>query len=368
LKWTEADQFYMSRALQLARRGLFTTHPNPRVGCVIVRNNGIVAEGWHEYSGGPHAEINALNNAGISARGADCYVTLEPCVHIGKTPPCTDALISAGVKRVIIANIDPNPAVKGKGIEQLLQAGVTVAAGLLEQQAQDLNRGFFLRMNSTRPYIRCKLAMSVDGRTAMADGTSQWITGNEARQDVQRYRAQSAAILTGIDTILIDNPGLNLRNIDSGSRQPLRVILDRKLRIPKDAKILALPGETIIFTVYGCPDREKALVNDGIQVIRIDGSGEKDFLINVMHFLAKEQQINEVLVECGATLAGSLLSAGLLDELILYVAPVIFGNQARPLFNLPGLDSIDDKFQFEFYDIRMIGKDCRITLKPVVAD
>lgn len=358
----------MSRALQLARRGLYTTHPNPRVGCVLVKNNEIIGEGWHEYSGGPHAEINALNKAGNPAKGADCYVTLEPCVHTGKTPPCTDALVSAGIGRVIIATIDPNHVVAGKGAEQLSQQGITVATGLLQQQAQDLNCGFYTRMQKGRPYVRCKLAMSLDARTAMADGTSQWITGAAARQDVQHLRAQSAAILTGINTVLTDNPGLNVKDSDAGNRQPLRVILDRELRILKDAKILQVPGESIVFTVYGCPDREKTLLQAGVQVIRIDSSGEKDFLIGVMRFLAKERQINEVLVECGPTLAGSLLLAGILDELIVYMAPVLLGDKARALFNLPGLDSIKDKIQFKFCDIRMVGQDCRITLKPVVGN
>lgn len=365
MKWTEKDYLYMARALQLARRGLYTTHPNPRVGCVLVRDNTILAEGWHEYSGGPHAEIMALNNAGGSVKGSDCYVTLEPCVHTGKTPPCTEALVNAGIGRVIIAAIDPNPAVAGKGAEQLANHGIDVATGLLQQQVQDLNCGFYSRMQKKRPYVRCKLAMSLDARTAMANGTSKWITGNAARADVQHYRAQSAAILTGINTILTDNPGLNVRAIDLGTRQPLRVVLDRKLQIREDAKFFQLPGESMVFTVYGCPDREKALIAAGIQVIRIDSSGEKDFLAGVMRFLAKERQINEVLVESGPTLAGGLLQAGLLDELIVYLAPVLLGDQARPLFYLPGLDSIKDKIQFKYCDIRMVGQDCRITLKPV---
>ena len=366
MKWTEEDYLYMSRALQLARRGLYTTHPNPRVGCVLVNNHEIIAEGWHEYSGGPHAEINALTSAGNSAKGADCYVTLEPCVHTGKTPPCTDALLNAGIGRIIIADIDPNPVVAGKGVEQLAQHGITVATGLLQQQAQDLNCGFYSRMQKGHPYVRCKLAMSLDARTAMADGSSHWITGIAARQDVQRYRAQSAAILTGINTVLTDDPGLNVRDVDTRNRQPLRVILDRELRIPKDAKILQLPGESIVFTVYGCPDRENTLIQAGVQVIRIDGSGERDFLAGVMRFLATERQINEVLVECGPTLAGSLLLAGFMDELIIYMAPVLLGNQARVLFNLPGLESINDKIRFQYGDIRMVGNDCRIILKPAV--
>ena len=355
----------MSRALQLARHGLYTTHPNPRVGCVIVKDGKIIAEGWHQQTGGPHAEVHALNNASNTAKGADCYLTLEPCAHTGKTPPCTDALIKAGVRRVVIAAIDPNPKVSGKGVEILNKTGIITETGLLEIQSRSLNKGFEMRMQSGRPYVRCKLAMSLDGRTALADGKSQWITGTAARADVQRLRAQSSAIMTGINTVLADDPGLTVRDIDTMGRQPLRVILDRRLRIPKDAKLLSLPGKTIVFTVYGCPDKEKAMVKAGTEIVRIDSSGEKDFLVGVMRFLAHEKEVNEVLVESGSTLAGSLLQAGLIDELIIYTAPVLLGHEARGLFNLPGIQSMTDRTQLKFTDIRMVGEDCRITLIPV---
>ncbi len=358
----------MSRALQLARRGLYTTHPNPRVGCVIVKDNQIIAEGWHQQTGGPHAEVHALNIAGDTARGADCYVTLEPCVHTGKTPPCTDAIITAGIKRIVIAASDPNPKVSGKGINALNQAGINTETGLMQTQAQALNPGFEMRMRKGRPYVRCKLAMSLDGRTAMADGNSQWITGEAARADVQRLRARSSAILTGISTVLADDPSLTVRDIDTLGRQPLRIILDRRLQIPGEAKLFSRPGETLVFTVYGCPDKERALIKAGHPVIRIDGSGEKDFLLGVMRYLAKEKEANEILVESGPTLAGSLLQAGLVDELIIYMAPVLLGHEAKALLNLSGIKSMDARMKLEFTDIRMVGQDFRITLKPVIGE
>lgn len=355
----------MSRALQLARRGLYTTHPNPRVGCVIVKDGRTISEGWHRQTGGPHAEVHALNLAGEQAKGADCYVTLEPCVHTGKTPPCTDAVIAAGIKRVIVAATDPNPKVSGKGIEALQQAGVVTEAGLLQAQGQALNPGFEMRMRHGRPYVRCKLAMSMDGRTAMADGASKWITRDAARADVQRLRAQSSAIMTGINTVLADDPSLTVRGVDTLGRQPLRVVLDRRLKIPKEAKLFSEPGETMVFTVYGCPDRENAMIKANRPVIRVSSSGEKDFLSGVMRYLAKEKEINEVLVESGPTLAGSLLQAGLVDELIIYVAPLLLGHEAKALLNLPGIKSMTDKIRLQFADVRMVGKDMRITLTPV---
>jgi diaminohydroxyphosphoribosylaminopyrimidine deaminase/5-amino-6-(5-phosphoribosylamino)uracil reductase len=365
LNWSEADYRYMSRALQLARRGLYTTHPNPRVGCVIVKDGRTISEGWHRQTGGPHAEVHALNLAGEQAKGADCYVTLEPCVHTGKTPPCTDAVIAAGIKRVIVAATDPNPKVSGKGIDALHKAGIVTEAGLLQAQAQALNPGFEMRMRHGRPYVRCKLAMSMDGRTAMADGASKWITGDAARADVQRLRAQSSAIVTGINTVLADDPSLTVRGVDILGRQPLRVVLDRRLKIPKEAKLFSEPGETMVFTVYGCPDRENAMIKANRPVIRVSSSGEKDFLLGVMRYLAKEKEINEVLVESGPTLAGSLLQAGLVDELIIYVAPLLLGHEAKALLNLPGIKSMTDKIRLQFADVRMVGKDMRITLTPV---
>lgn len=351
----------MSQALQLAGRGLYSTHPNPRVGCVLVKSGNIVGRGWHEYAGGPHAEINAIADAGKDANGADCYVTLEPCVHTGKTPPCTDALIKAGIKKVIVAATDPNPKVSGKGIEHLRQNGIAVESGLLESAARKLNPGFEMRMRENRPYVRCKLAMSTDGRTAMANGQSQWITGDAARMDGQRLRARSSVVLTGINTVLNDDPSMNVRDIET-IRQPLRVILDRKLRIERHAKILNLPGESIIFTVYGCPGKEKKLVADNIPVVRIDGSGEKDFLVNLMHYLAREKEANEILVESGPTLAGSLLQAGLIDEFVIYMAPILLGSNARPLLNLPGLENMADRIELEFSDVRMLGNDLRLLI------
>lgn len=363
MNWSGEDYQFMSRALQLARRGLYSTHPNPRVGCVLVKNGKLLAEGWHQQCGGAHAEVHALNIAGKEAQGADCYLSLEPCTHTGKTPPCVDALISAGIRRVVIAGIDPNPRVSGKGVVSLQKAGIITETGLLEQQAHALNPGFEMRMLHGRPFVRCKLAMSLDGHTALADGQSKWITGTAARADVQKLRAQSSAIMTGINTVLADNPGLNVRDIDTMGRQPVRIVLDRRLRIPKDTKLLGLPGESIIFTVYGCPDREQSLIASGISVIRIDGSGEKDFLMGVMRYLANEKEINEVLVECGPTLTGSLLQAGLIDELIIYTAPLLLGHEARNLFNIPGIKSIADGVGLEFTDVRMIGRDMKITLK-----
>ena len=368
LNWTEADHLYMSRALQLARRGLYTTHPNPRVGCVIVRDKKIIAEGWHQQTGGAHAEVHALNIAGDKARGSDCYVTLEPCVHTGKTPPCTDAIISAEIKRVIIAATDPNPKVAGKGMDALNQAGISTEVGLMQTQARALNAGFEMRMRKGRPYVRCKLGMSLDGRTALANGESKWITGDASRADVQRLRAQSSAILTGINTVLADDPSLLVRGIDTLGRQPLRIILDRRLKIPKEAKLFSQPGETLVFTVYGCPDKERAMVKAGRPVIRIDGSGEKDFLQGVLQYLAKEKEVNEILVESGPTLAGNLLQAGLVDELVIYMAPVLLGQEAKALLNLAGIHSMDARTKLEYTDTRMVGQDFRITLKPVKSE
>lgn len=364
--WTVSDYIYMSRAMQLAKHGLYTTHPNPRVGCVLVKNNRIIGEGWHRKTGAEHAEIHALQDAGNQARDADCYVTLEPCSHTGRTPPCTNAILEAGIKRVVMAMTDPNPVVSGNGgITQLQQHGIRTETGLLEDQAQALNIGFVYRMQKGRPYIRCKLAMSLDGRTALADGTSQWITGPEARRDVQKWRARSSAIVTGIGTVLKDDPGLDVREVDTAGRQPLRVVLDRRLRIGKDAKLFTRPGSAIVYTVSPCPEREEAYAAGGMHIVRIDGSGGRDFLEGVFRHLAREHEINEVLVECGPTLAGSLMQAGLIDELIVYMAPVLLGDEARSLLHLPGIKTMADKEQLEFTDIRMIGGDMRFILKPV---
>jgi len=352
----------MSHALQLARRGLYTTHPNPRVGCVIVKNNGIIAEGWHRYTGGEHAEIAALNSAGQLADGADCYVTLEPCVHTGKTPPCTDALIKAGIKRLIAAATDPNPAVSGKGLEVLQQAGITTETGLLQKQSQQLNAGFEKRMRYGRPFVRCKLAMSLDGRTAMADGESKWITSENARHDVQKFRAQSAAIMTGVGTVLADNPAMNVRELSD--RQPLRVVLDRQLRIPADAKLLSLPGKIKIFTAVEDNDRKSERSSGQVEVITITASSGRDFLTQVLTTLAGRFAINEILPESGPTLAGSMLSAGLVDEILIYMAPVLMGSSAHSLFELTGINTMEDKVLLKVQDIRNVGEDIRLILTP----
>ena len=357
---TPIDYTHMSHALQLAERGLYSTDPNPRVGCVLVKDDAVVGTGWHEVAGGPHAEIHALNNAGANARGATAYVTLEPCCHHGKTPPCTDALIAAGVTRVVAAMSDPNPKVGGKGLQQLRDAGVHVDSGLLESQALALNPGFVQRMRSGRPWVRCKSALSLDGKTALANGQSQWITGDAARLDVQRFRAHSSAIITGIGTVLADDPSLTVR-IDTGRspvRQPLRVVLDTQLRIAQNAKLLTQPGRTMIFTAVVDAHRIAALQSDSVQVVTFPGLQ----LSGVLAYLAQEQ-CNEVWVEAGATLSSALLRAGLVDELVLYVAPKLLGDTGRGLFHLPALSALADAVSLDIMDVRMVGKDLRIIAK-----
>ena len=350
----------MSHALQLAERGVYSTDPNPRVGCVLVKDGRVVGEGWHHVAGGPHAEIHALNHAGAKARGATAYVTLEPCCHHGKTPPCSEALIAAGVARVVAAMTDPNPKVSGKGLQQLRDAGIEVDSGLIESQALALNPGFVHRMRSGRPWVRCKSALSLDGKTALANGQSQWITGDAARLDVQRFRARSSAIVTGIGTVLADNPSLTVR-IDTGLhpvRQPLRVVLDTHLRIAPGAKILAPPGRTLIFTTVGDTQRAAALQSDNVQVVALP-----ELQLDVILIHLAQEQCNEVWIEAGAILSGAFLSAGLVDELVLYIAPKLLGDAARGLFQLPALSALADAVSLEMTDVRMVGKDLRITAK-----
>ncbi len=360
------DHQYMARAIQLAHKGLYTTDPNPRVGCVLVKNDRIVGEGWHERAGGPHAEIHALQQAGEEAEGATAYVTLEPCSHHGKTPPCADALIKAGVVRVVAAMQDPNPAVSGAGLKKLAQAGVEVESGLLESQARELNPGFIKRMTKGLPWVRIKLAMSLDGRTAMASGESQWITSPAARDDVHKWRARSSAIMTGINTVMEDNPSLNMRltkeqlGIEGDTRQPLRVIVDSHLKCPKDAQMLNLPGKTVVLTISAQPaDCE----SPAVEVVKLPEQDRRVDLNMALQWLA-EHEINEVHVEAGSVLCGSLLEADLVDELIIYMAPHIMGDSARGLFHLPEISQMNQRIGLDIQDIRAVGRDWRIRAIP----
>jgi diaminohydroxyphosphoribosylaminopyrimidine deaminase/5-amino-6-(5-phosphoribosylamino)uracil reductase len=360
------DRAFMARALVLATNGLATAHPNPRVGCVLVRDGAIVGEGWHSQAGGPHAEAMALANLHSSAAGATAYVTLEPCSHHGRTPPCTDALINAGVKRVIYAIDDPNPLVNGGGARALSAAGVEVVSGLLAAEAAEINAGFIKRMRRGLPLVRVKLAMSLDGRTALSDGRSKWITGEAARQDVQHWRARSSAILTGIGTVLADDPQLSVRPAPSAVRQPVRVILDRELRTPPAARIFADCADTAdssvwIFTTSTDAQRIAALQARGARVEHTGGSGPVD-LAQMLHSLA-QAGMNEVLVEAGATLAGALVQQQCVDELLLYVAPVVLGDRARALLKVAEPLSLAQASRFEVFDITAVGADQRIRLR-----
>ena len=355
------DHKFMSRALLLAKNGLYTTAPNPNVGCVLVKDGEIIGEGWHEKAGEPHAEINALKQAGNNAEGATAYVTLEPCCHQGKTPPCSDALIKAKVARVVAAMIDPHVKVAGKGLKQLESAGVFVEHGLLEEQAKELNLGFIKRMQKRLPYVRCKLAMSLDGRTAMASGESKWITSSAAREDVQRLRAKSSAILTGVGTVLADDPSMTVR-LEGVNAQPMRVVVDTNLSMPTDAKMLKEAGQTVLMTCSADEGITQVLKDAGADIHMMPFCNTNVDLTSVLQQLS-DMQVNDVLVETGATLSGAMLKAGLVDELIIYIAPVLMGNEARGLFSLPGLDAMKDKIELDIVDQRVVGQDIRITAK-----
>lgn len=354
------DNVYMARAIRLARRGMYTAHPNPRVGCVIVRDDRVIGEGWHRQTGGPHAEVVALDDAGDAGtvRGATVYVTLEPCSHTGRTPPCVDALIAAGVGRVVVGMQDPNPRVAGSGIARLKDAGIATEIGVLESEARLLNPGFIRRMEQAMPYVRAKLAVSLDGRTAMASGESKWITGEAARADVQRLRARSSAIVTGAGTVLSDDPSMTVRT-EQVVQQPLRVIVDSHLSTPAGAKIFSEPGEVIVVTTSDDGEAVEELVNAGAEVIQMASGAHGIDLPGLMSMLA-ERGCNEVLIEAGATLTGSALAAGIVDELVVYVAPHIMGADARGMFRIPGLDNMSGRIGLEYRDMRMIGDDLRI--------
>jgi len=360
LMFSAADHAFMARALRLAERGLTTTSPNPRVGCVIAKDGMVVGAGWHERAGEPHAEIHALKQAGEQARGATAYVTLEPCSHYGRTPPCAEALLAAGVARVIAAMSDPNPRVAGSGLELLRNNGIEVGVGLMEAQARELNPGFISRMERGRPWVRVKIAASLDGRTALANGVSQWITGEAARHDVQRWRARSCAILTGIGTVLADNPQLTVRDFDIG-RQPLRVVVDSQLRTPSSAHITQ-DGNTLLVTAA---DSAKAdtLRAAGAEVLVLPGMDGRVDLSALLKELAR-REINEVLVEAGAELNGALLQAGLVDELLLYYAPTLLGDAAHGMFALPQFSEMSQRVELDILSLDRVGQDIRIRARP----
>jgi diaminohydroxyphosphoribosylaminopyrimidine deaminase/5-amino-6-(5-phosphoribosylamino)uracil reductase len=356
------DLFFMAAALQLAANGRYTTQPNPRVGCVLVRDGIIIGEGWHEQAGRAHAEIAALATV-ADARGATAYVTLEPCSHHGRTPPCCDALINAGIVRVVAAMPDPNPLVAGRGLEKLAADGVEVSVGVLEADARALNRGFIKRMTENRPFIRSKLAMSLDGRTAMDSGESKWITGPAARADVQRLRAESGAILTGVNTVLADDPALTAR-VDFAVMPPLRVVLDSRLQTPPTAQLGKSPGRTLILTCSNDTEKRGALQQAGFEVYQLASKNGRLDLTAVLRFLAQKQHINDVLVEAGAVLNGALLAENLVDEWVVYIAPCILGDSGRGLFHLPHVTTMADKKVLRLLDTRQVGGDLRLVLEP----
>lgn len=365
MSFSAEDHFYMARAIQLAQRGLYTTDPNPRVGCVIVNGGQIVGEGWHERAGAAHAEVHALQQAAEQARESTVYVSLEPCCHHGRTPPCTDALIRAGVSRVVAAMQDPNPSVAGNGLQQLTNAGILAEVGLLEAQARQVNPGFIQRMKTARPFVRCKLAMSLDGRTAMASGESQWITSEQARADVHRLRARSSAIMTGAATVLADDPAMTARLADHIEvAQPKRIIIDTNLSTPATARILQQPGETHILTCSEDQDAIDILEQAGATVRVLAQSHGLVNLPAVLDYL-NELEVNEVMLETGATLSGAMLDAGLIDELVVYMAPSIMGDNARGLFRLPQLHEMSDRIPLELSDLRQLGPDIRLSYRPV---
>jgi len=364
------DAFYMARALELARKGVYSTHPNPRVGCVIVRDGEIVGEGWHVRAGEPHAEVHALRQAGDKARGATAYVTLEPCSHHGRTPPCADALVNAGVGRVVAAMQDPNPDVAGRGLLRLMSAGIAVQSGVLESEARAINKGFLKRMEHGLPYVRVKLAMSLDGRTAMASGESQWITGPEARSAVQRLRAQSSVVLTGADTVLADDARLTVRPDELGlnaeltalavTRPPLRVLIDGRLRVPLDAPFFKA-GSALVATCAAASARER-YTSEGHELLALPSSGGHVDLRKLLVELAA-RGVNDVLVEAGPKLAGAFTRLGLVDEFQIFVAGKFMGSSARPLLDLP-LAQMSESLALKIVEMRAVGSDWRVIAIP----
>ncbi len=359
-----ADADYLALAMELAERGLYTTDPNPRVGCVLVKDGDVIGEGWHEQAGGPHAERVALSHAGTAASGATAYVTLEPCSFAGRTGACTTALIEASVARVVCPGIDPNPLVAGSGIASLRDAGIQVDVGIASDAAAELNAGYFSRMTRGRPLLRSKLAVSLDGRTALANGLSQWITGPAARADAHRWRARSSVIMTGIGTVLADDPSFDVRLEDPAPpvKQPVRVVLDSNLQTPLDAKLLTGPGEALVFTTQTEDSADSEVLARGATVERVGGSPHCD-LAQVLDRLG-ELEFNEVWVEAGAGLNGALIREGLIDELIIYMAPQVLGDSARPMFVIDSLVSLEQRISLDLHDVIRVGDDLRIIARP----
>lgn len=374
------DEYYMALAIALAKKGLYTTDPNPRVGAVVVKNDQVIGEGAHLFAGQPHAEVYALQEAVQSDQGlegATVYVTLEPCSHFGKTPPCAEALIKSHVSRVVFGMEDPNPEVSGRGIAKLRESGIQVDGPILEKETAQLNPGFIQRMRIKMPWVRCKLAMSLDGRTAMASGESQWITGADARCDVQKWRARSSAVLTGIGTVRSDNPSLNLRKKELGwepERQPARILLDSHLSVNMEAKILNNHAPSyqqeaiyIVTTHHNNTEQDKKiqiLMDKGIEIITLESEHDNEekpsIPLKALLSILATKGMNEIMIESGSVLAGAFLSEDLLDELIIYMAPSIMGDQAKGLFHLPWLDKMKDKVNLDIDSIDRIGKDWRI--------
>ena len=354
---TDADREFMARALSLAQRGLYTTTPNPRVGCVIVKDGAIAGTGWHEAAGRPHAEINALGEAGANAQGATMYVTLEPCSHHGRTPPCADAVIRAGIARVVAAMQDPNPIVSGTGFARLRDKGIEVACGLMQEEAGELNVGYVSRMAKGRPWVRMKIAASLDGRTALSNGRSQWITGEAARRDGHHFRARACALLTGIGTVKDDDPQLDVRHVQT-PRQPLKVLVDSRLEVPEGARILAR-GPVLVAAARGDHSKAEALRARGVEVLMLPNPHGKVDLPELVRELGR-RGMNEVHVEAGTRLNGSLLREGCVDELLVYLAPSVIGDTGLGMFSLPEITDLEQKVPLSIRDVSRVGEDIRV--------
>jgi len=355
--FSAADHETMGQALQLAARGLYTTTPNPRVGCVVVKDGAVIGTGWHEKAGLPHAEVLALKAAGGGARGATLYLNLEPCSHHGRTPPCVDAVIAAGIKRVVASAQDPNPKVAGSGFAKLRAAGIAVEQGLREDEARELNIGFFARMTRGRPWVRMKIAASLDGRTALANGKSQWITGEAARADGHRWRARACAILTGFGTVRDDDPQLNVRGVDT-PRQPLKIVVDSKFETSPSARLLK-DGETLVAGAVKEAKKIAALEAAGAETVVIPNDRGKVELFELMQELAR-RELNEIHVEAGTKLNGSLLQAGVVDELLVYLAPSVIGDSGRGMFDLPEITELSRASALKIREVERVGADLRI--------